>query len=82
MTKSVLAEFRDIQKAQPALGDYPALAHAVSVSGKLTKEEIEQWFDKLVAKDQYPRGQRVELIYYLFNISRIHSKQVPIGFGA
>lgn len=61
-------QFKKLQNKYPALSDYITLATVV-LNNKYSNRQIVQAFSDLVNKEEYPRGERDNLLSHLLQIS-------------
>lgn len=66
--KSLERRFNNIAERNPSWSSYLCFAEAVKEQCFNT-QTIQRWFNKLVDKDDYARGEKREVVDFLVNLS-------------
>ena len=66
--KSLERRFNNISEKSPNKGSYACFAEAVMDQG-FTKQTVHRWFQKLVEKEDYAKGEKRSILKHLNNLS-------------
>ncbi len=66
--KSLERRFRGVVEKNPSLSSYVCFAKAVD-GQKFNKQTVHRWFQKLVDKDDYAKGEKRAVLAHLDNLS-------------
>ncbi len=72
--RSLKRVFDKIKGEHPYWSDYICFSHAISRKG-FSKKTISRHFNRLVDKDNYQKGEKNEILEWLFRFSQETKKQ-------
>lgn len=62
-------QFAETKKLNPCWSDHTCFAETIKDKKYLHPRIIRKWFDKLVAKDEYAKEDKNEILHYLFSLA-------------
>lgn len=76
--RSLKRVFEKLKRENPNWSDYICFSHTISGKG-FSKKVVSGYFNKLVDKDDYSRGERKEVLERLFWLSQRTEKRLEEG---
>jgi hypothetical protein len=73
--RSIQRKFDEISKKRPKNGSFDCFVNAIKGRG-YKKRIILKWFNTLVSREDYAKGEKKELLEYLYNVSNV-PKELP-----
>lgn len=68
-------QFSEIKRLNPFWSDHTCFIETIQGKKYLHPRIIKKWFDKLVAKDEYAREDRNEILRYLFSLTSSNAQK-------
>jgi len=66
--RSIERRFKQINEKKPRWSSWSCFVKAIK-GQKFNKKIINRWFNQLVDKDNYAKGEKKELLEYLYDVS-------------